>query len=255
MGNNQVRFLTLSVVWLAALPGIAGVLDEVRSAGAVRIGTTGDYQPFSYLKDGRLTGIDIDLGEHLAAHLNVDINWVKTSWPTLMEDLQANRFDAAISGISITAARAARGSFSPPYFRTGKTVLTRCSTKQRFTTLAAIDQPTVRVIVNPGGTNEQFVRRALSRARIIVHRDNLTVFEALAGGAADLMITDGVEAVLIARRAPALCAPIPATFFETVDKAVLLPRDDPWRDQVSAWLSAMVADGSLNAIVERHLPD
>jgi cyclohexadienyl dehydratase len=253
MQVGPIRFLLLATAWLATLPGVAGVLDNVRSAGVVRIGTTGDYQPFSYRKSDRLTGIDIDLGERLAAHLNVEVDWVMTSWPTLMDDLRANRFDVAMSGISITASRSETAFFSRPYIRTGKTVLTRCSTQQRFTTLAAIDQPTVRVIVNPGGTNEKFVRRALSRAQIVVHPDNVTIFAALAVGAADLMITDGIEAVLVARDEETLCAPIPTTFFETVDKGALLPRDESWRNQISAWLSAMEADGSLATLIDQHL--
>ena len=250
----RTELAALLLIWLTA-PALAGVLDDVQAAGVVRIGTTGDYQPFSYRENGNLKGIDISLGQRLGEHLGVEVEWVATSWPTLMDDLQANRFDVAISGISVTAARAKTAYFSQPYFSTGKTVLTRCTSGARFTTLEAIDQPSVRVIVNPGGTNEKFVRRTLHRAQIILHGDNLTVFRSLAAGEADLMITDGIEAVMVAHDDDALCAPIPTTFFEAVDKAVLLPRDDTWRDHTTRWLLSIDKDGTLKTVIGAEIPD
>lgn len=232
----------------------ADVLDDVRARGLVRIGTTGDYRPFSYQHDGRLTGIDIDLGAELARKLGVAVEWVPTSWPTLMTDLHAGRFDMAASGVSVTTARAAAAHFSTPYYRTGKTVLTPCGNGQRFSTLAQIDQPDVRVVVNPGGTNEAFVRRSLHAATILVHPDNLTVFTALADGAADLMITDAVEARLVAAGSETLCTPMPNTYFETVDKAVLLPRDDTWLATVNGALAQIRLSGKLEEIISRHVP-
>jgi cyclohexadienyl dehydratase len=57
--------------------------------------------------------------------------------------------------------------------------------------MAAIDQPGVRVIVTPGGTNERFDRAHLQKATIVPWSDNATIFDALLEGKADLMITDG----------------------------------------------------------------
>ncbi|MGL1530597.1 transporter substrate-binding domain-containing protein, partial [Vibrio parahaemolyticus] len=87
-----------------------------------------------------------------------------------------------------------------------KTILSRCADARKFRAgIEPVDRPEVRVIVNPGGTNEQFVREHLGRARIIVFPDNRGVFEELAAGRADVMITDDVEAMLQSRRHPGLC--------------------------------------------------
>jgi cyclohexadienyl dehydratase len=47
----------------------------------------------------------------------------------------------------------------------------------RFQTLARIDQPGMRVIVNPGGTNEQSAVAKLHKATIVRHPDNNTIFD------------------------------------------------------------------------------
>src|SRR5262245_65662930 len=76
------------------------------------------------------------------------------------------------------------------------------------------------------------------------HPDNVTILAALAAGDADLMITDAIEADRIAREVPALCAPIPDTYFEEVSKALLVPRDTAWHTWLN-WLDARQRDGTL----------
>jgi cyclohexadienyl dehydratase len=229
------------------------VLMQIHQSRTVRVATTGDYRPFSYYLDGSRAGIDVDLAAMLANELGVTLVWVDTSWTHLLGDLTNQRFDIAMGGISVTAERAAAGRFSTPYLTTGKTILARCAVQQRFVTLAQLNQSNATVIVNPGGTNEQFVRAHLPHAHVIVNPDNETIFDALAAGAADAMITDAIEARLEAAAHHELCLPT-GTLFAQVEKAYLMPADDAWQSWVDAWLERIRADGRLDAITRRYLP-
>ncbi|TNF90011.1 MAG: gamma subclass chorismate mutase AroQ, partial [Gammaproteobacteria bacterium] len=145
---------------------------QIRATGILRVGTTGDYAPFSYEVDAQggaaswaetLRGVDVDLAEDLAEALDADLVFVRTSWPTLSADLLAGRFDVAMGGVSRTLERARIGHLSVPYYVGGKMPIARCEDRRRFGSLADIDQPGVRVIVNPGGTNERFVDERLAQ--------------------------------------------------------------------------------------------
>ena len=228
-------------------------LDRIVQRGVLRVGTTGDYKPFSYKSADGFIGLDIELAEGLATSLGVKLELVSTSWPLLMGDLQADKFDLAISGISVSTERQKVAFFSQPYQRDGKTPITLCSRQQAFQTLAQIDRPDVRAIVNPGGTNEKFARANLKQARILVYPDNVTIFQQVVDGKADLMMTDAVEARLQQKLHPELCAVHPEQPFDFSEKAVLLPRDIVLKQYVDQWLHQDMESGRFAKRLETWL--
>ena len=243
----------------ALLEDLAGIrltatpaLRRIDAAHVLRIGTTGDYAPFSAESHGRLAGADIALARALARDLGAEPVFVRTSWPTLVDDLKRSDFDLAIGGISATPARAAAGALSVPYAFSGKTLIARCRDAARLDSLAAIDRPDVRVIVNPGGTNERYVRAHLKRARIRLFPSNATIFGELLAGRADVMITDDVEVDLATRRHPQLCRSFPGTLTHE-GKVILMARDPQLAKVVDAWLRGALAAGTPARLLEQAL--
>ncbi|WP_457808896.1 transporter substrate-binding domain-containing protein [Kushneria sp. EE4] len=229
-------------------------LDRIIERGTLRVGTTGDYKPFSYrAKDDRFIGLDPDMAADLARTLGVELELVPTSWPTLMQDFHDHRFDLAMSGISVNPDRQKSAWFSAPYQRDGKTPIALCDHQDDYQTLEQIDRPGVRVIVNPGGTNERFARDHLQRATIVDHDDNVTIFDQIVQGKADLMMTDAIETRLQANLHPELCAIHPDQPFNFSEKAVLLPKDMDLKLFVDQWLRQLKESGTFDEQLQHWL--
>ena len=243
-------FLTIAPAVAQQAPS-SSRLDQIVQRGTLRVGMTGDYLPFTAFDAAATSfrGFDVDMAQALGQALGVKVEFVKTSWPKLMADFEADSFDVAMGGVSITLDRQKKGLFSTPIMREGKTPIARCADKDKFAEIAGIDKPGTRVIVNPGGTNERFARANIKNAEIRVHNDNVTIFEEIAKGNADLMMTDASETRYQQRLHPGvLCAVHPDQPFDFAEKAYWLQRDVALKAFVDQWLHIAMQNGGFKAI-------
>lgn len=256
--------LSIAAMWLAPqgpavgeqLASAPALLDQIVQRGVLRVGTTGDYKPFTYLDPatGRFEGLDIEQARGIADALGVKLDIVQTSWPQLATDFSAGKFDMAIGGVSITLDRAKKGYFSIPYLREGKTPIARCADRDKYSTIADIDRPEVRVVVNPGGTNERFARANLKTAPLRVFPDNRAIFEEIAQGRADVMMTDASETRYQSKLHPGvLCAIHPDKPFDFAEKAVWMQRDAALKNFVDAWLRLSLESGQFRALAAKWM--
>jgi len=253
-----VLFRTLSCLAAALVVATTSVhaespsrLDDIIKRGTLRVGTTGDYVPFTHLDKAtqQFSGFDIDMAEALGKALGVKVEFVQTAWPQLMKDFEADKFDIAMGGISVTLDRQKKGLFSTPIMREGKTPIARCADAGKYRTIADIDKPGTRVIINPGGTNEKFARANIKSAEIKVYGDNATIFDEIAKGDADVMVTDASETRYQQKLHPGvLCAVHPDKPFDFSEEAYWLQRDEVWKDFVDQWLHITREDGSFEKI-------
>lgn len=256
-----VRTLIALTIFLVTIESVeAGHLEDIAARGTIRIGTTGDYIPMSWLNPatGEYEGIDAELSKIIADSLGVRIEYVPTTWPTLSADMQAGKFDIALCGISRNFARAKVMAMSDAYGEGlfGKTILCRKTDAKKFKTVADLNKPNVRIMINPGGTNEKFARANLPNAKLIVHDANADIPLQVANGNADIMITETVEAVSWIKREPRLAAPlIDKPFAGTVHSCGILMQkgDQEFLNYINFVLAELRMDGRLEQLEIKYL--
>ncbi len=250
-GQHSVYILSLG----AEIP-VEGKVAEIVGRGKLLIGTTGDYRPLSFREaDGSYWGFGIDMAAEIASRIGVGIQFVPTSWPTLTADVLAEpqTFDLAIGGITITDARRETMLMSDGYLANGKTILCRASDAGRYRSLADIDKPEVRVMVNPGGLNEKFANENLTHATVVVHQKNEEIPSLIAEGKADVMITEIAEAPYYVRADSRLAAPLLNDPFTHGEIGVLMRKgQEDLLQLVNAVIRQMKSDGSLRRLHEKY---
>ena len=231
-------------------------ISRIQERGTLLAGTTGDYRPLSFREDdGTYWGFGIEVAGEIAKRLGVGLQFVPTSWPTLSADVQAEpqTFDLAIGGITITDARRETMLMSDGYLANGKTILCRAEDANRYKSLADIDKPEVRVMVNPGGLNEKFANANLTHAAIIVHQKNEEIPTLIAGGKADVMITEITEAPYYVQTDPRLATPLLNEPFTHGEIGVLMRKgQEDLLQLVNDVIRQMKSDGSLRLLHEKY---
>ncbi|SMQ46269.1 unnamed protein product [Zymoseptoria tritici ST99CH_1A5] len=243
------------------------LLDTIRTRGYIRVGTTGDYKPFTYQLDNATTlpdgttfnttyiGADVDMAQSLSNALSLPSSpiFVPSAWANLTMDIAANKFDIAMGGVSITLARAQTSFFSTPVQRVGKTGCIRCADKGKYTDLKSLDVVSTKIAANPGGTNEAFDRATFTKAQVVIVEDNNAVYQAVIDGTADAMVSDKIEVELqVNLNNGTLCMvnEVPWTFEEL---GYLLPRDDVLKIFVDTWWRIQEGSGAWNATLEKWM--
>lgn len=263
MAKNFARLMVLTLM-VASLAFVqfslaeAGHLEDIEARGSIKVGTTGDYIPMSYLnpRTGKYEGIDAELAQLIAASLGVKLEYVPTSWPTLTEDTRAGKFDLAICGISRNYARAKVMTMSDPYGvgAFGKTILCRKADAGKFHSLADLDKPEVKVMINPGGTNEKFARANLKQAQLIVHQENADIPRQIAEGRADIMITELVEAARYVEMDARLAAPLIDEPFTRHSCGILMAKgDQEFLNYINFVLAELRMNGTLPRLETEYL--
>jgi len=204
----------------------------------LRVGTSGDYPPFSLERDGREDGFDLAVARRYARDRGRRLEVVRFRWPDLVANLRSGRFDVAMSGVTMRAERAAAGWYTRPVVETGAVVITRPALAS---TPEEVDRRGVRLAVNRGGHLEAVARRRFPDAALTLVDDNRELGALLATGGADAVVSDGLEARWVVEQAGETVVLGPLTH----DRKAYLAADAALAADLDAWLRDRDDDGWL----------
>lgn len=171
----------------------AGTVDDILEKKVLKVGTTGDYIPFTISENGNYSGYDIEVATLIAKELGVDVVFVPTTWKTLTTDLNNGEFHMGMGGITRTIARQKIVEQSSPYLIFGKSFLINSKNSNRFKSISDLDKVGNKIGVNRGGTNEVFAKNNIRQAEIVYFEKNLDVPIAVANGEVDAMVSENIE--------------------------------------------------------------
>jgi cystine transport system substrate-binding protein len=89
--------------------------SELVTKGTLTIGLEGTYQPYSYHKDGKLTGYEVELGKAIAKQMGLKPKFVESKWDSLIAGLDVNKYDLILNNVAKTPERAKKYAFTSAY--------------------------------------------------------------------------------------------------------------------------------------------
>ena len=231
-------------------------LQQILQKKEIRVGTSGDYPPFSYLnpQTNQYEGMDIALAHKLGEALDAKVTFVRFTWPGLTGDLTADKFDIAMGGIGRNVARGKVLAYTNAYMTFGTCPLVRKGDEGKYPDFASIDRPGVKVILNQGGLNDRHFSALLKQAAILRHNKNEEIALKVKEGTADVWITDNVEALYYAKKFPELVAVNPKQTFTVGTKGYMIRlADQIFLNWLNLWLEQMFLEGHIQKLEQQWL--
>ena len=123
-GKSSKCLALVAAIVTGVTAASATTLDDIKKRGELVIGLEAQYTPYEFFKDGEIIGYDVDILNKIANKLGVKLDLVDTEWNGIIPALLARKFDAILSGMTITKERAVKLNFSMPYAEATNVVLT-----------------------------------------------------------------------------------------------------------------------------------
>jgi cyclohexadienyl dehydratase len=170
------------------------LLHKILERGTLRVGTTGDYPPYSELDQSNNTykGYEIDVTTQLAADLGVKVEFVPTTWDTLGAGIAADKYDVTASGITMTLERLKTVAFSDPYLDSPLVPLILKKDEGKYAAWRDLDKAGVKLAVMAGTSAEESAKKSFTQAEIVPITAPALDYQELLAGRVDAAITDTI---------------------------------------------------------------
>lgn len=165
--------------------------DQIKE---IRVGIDATYKPFTYkTPDGKPTGFDVDIANALCNLITKkDCVFVESPWDGIIPGLQAKKFDAIVSSMSITEERKRVVDFTGKYYNTPSRVVVKLDSGIKN---IPADLKGKKIGVLKASTQEKYARGELEKAGAIVvpYEAQDQVYLDIKAGRLDGTVADSVE--------------------------------------------------------------
>lgn len=176
------------------------VLDRIKSSGELRMPVMVGEEP-GYVRDrasGQWGGFYMEWAKDIADLLGVKVVPVETTWGNLAADFQANKIDLAI-GLNPNPKRGLVVDYlNAPLFTDAWAIVAKPGFAKK--TWAELNDPSVRIVVQKGGTMQVVAEALTPKAQIIPVEERPLGLMELQAGRADVMILAIFDAMQIGKQ-------------------------------------------------------
>ena len=255
--------ILIHVAAAAAVLAIAAGAAEAQEAKewtTVRIGVDATYPPFEFTgPDGQIQGFSIDIANALCERMKVECEFMNQDWEGIIPALQANRFDAIVSSMSITEERKQQVDFTSKYYNTPPAIAVPTDSELKGVTPEDLAGKTIGAQVST--THANYVQDKYPESELKAYPSPDEYKLDLATGRIDAAMDDSVvlSAWLETEEGAACCRLLGTVESDPVIHGegagiAIRKEDTALRDKFNEALEEIRADGTYEKINEKYFP-
>ncbi|HHG3261550.1 TPA: amino acid ABC transporter substrate-binding protein [Vibrio parahaemolyticus] len=241
--KNWVKVAVAAIALSAAT--VHAAVDT--AATEVKVGMSGRYFPFTFVKQDKLQGFEVDMWDEIGKRNDYKIEYVTSNFSGLFGLLETGRIDTISNQITMTDERKAKYLFADPYVIDGAQITVR---KGNDSIKGVDDLAGKTVAVNLGSNFEQLLRQYDKDGKINIKTYDTGIEHDVALGRADAFVMDRLSALELIKKT-GLPLELAGEPFETIQNAwpfVNNEKGQKLQAEVNKALAEMRADGTVEKI-------
>ena len=249
---KKVLSLVLVLALAISLVACGGAEDD----NVLTMATNAEFPPYEYMEDGKIVGIDAEIGAAIAEKLGKELVIENVDFDSLIPGVQTGKYDFVMAGMTVTEDRKEQVNFSQTY-ATGVQVII---VKEGSSITTADD------LFAEGANNKIGVQLATTGDLYCtwdIEDEGLGTIErynkgadavmALTSDKVDCVVIDNEPAKVFVQNNPGL--KILDTEYITEDYAIAVAKNNTeLLNKIETALTELIADGTVQSVIDKYIP-
>lgn len=238
------------IVTATALAAVTGTAAFAQDNDTLRVGMSGGYFPFTFVKQDVLQGFEVDVMNAVGEEAGFEVEFETMAFSGLIGALDAGRIDTIANQITITPERQDKFAFTAPYVFDGAQVVTKEGNEE----IGGVEDLRGKTVaVNLGSNFEQLLNELSFADEIEIKTYESNIAQDTALGRVDAFVMDRVSSAQLIQESP-LPLQLAGKPFSEIRNALPFQDNDEGRalrDRVDTALESLREDGTLAEISDK----
>ena len=244
-------FLSIAIAFFIAFTLLFNKSFSSNKKITLEVATNTPYVPFEMIEDGKLIGIDIDIGEEISKRTGLNFHWNDIPFDTIIAGLTEKKIDLAIAGLEFSEERAKKVDFTSSYYKDNFTLIVKSTSK--YQTLKQLSGK--KIATQHGTTTHDYLLKynkvnPEQQIEIFAIDDNSLAIE--------MLLTDKVDALLFSEMQGKIYTQMykGLTYTRIEDNeeggvVIALQKNSPYTKIINDTLIQMKKEGLIDKIVKK----
>ena len=258
----RIFMLSITLTALSLLSGCAPTGQNTTASPSIppdenilRVGVSTNSPLLIFRQGNKIVGLEADLARELAKYLGKSLHFVELEWNNQIPALLENRIDIIMSGMSITALRSVRVSFTEPYFESSQMSLIRRMDAARYSTGLFSFATSSAIGVIKDTTGEYYVDTQFSNVKKKIYKNSNVAVEDLIDKEIDMFVHDAPMILYLASENETRGLTIVPAFLTKELLAWAVRKDNAeLLNSANSFLQIINDDGKLNKMIKTWIP-
>ena len=211
--------------------------------------TNAEFPPYEYYQGDKVVGIDAEVAALIADKLGMELQIVDIAFDSIIPGVQSGKYDMGMAGLTVTEDRLEKVYFSTSYATGVQSVIVKADGA-----IQSLDDITGKKIgVQTTTTGDIYATDDYGEEFVTRYDNGAAAVQALIAGKVDCVIIDNEPAKSYVAANEGL--KILDTSYTVEDYAICFAKNNTeLKDKVDAALKDLIADGSVQAVVNKYIP-
>ena len=243
------KILAIALICMLSLTGMA-------MAETLKMGTNATFPPYEFYDDatGEVVGIDAEVAAAICAKLGCELEIVDMDFDAIIPAVTTGKIDFGMAGMTVTEERLQSVDFTTSYATGIQVVIVK-----EDSAIASVDDlfaegANHKIGVQQGTTGDIYCSGDIEEAglgTIERYKNGTDAVLALTSGKVDCVVIDNQPALKYVEANEGL--KILDTEYAVEDYAIALAKDSELTEKINAALEELIADGTVQAIIDKYI--